>query len=86
MAKRETTRWRYIYNGAEGTYIKIGRVFNARVVPEDIIRYKFNSGTPGGSDDSYVTVDEATALVAGLSLVLADVLGNDSSHVRERYR
>ena len=86
--KRETTRWRFEYAGDNGTYIKVGRVYNIPKdeVPEDIVRYAIKSASPGGSMNYGMTVDEALALANGLSRVVMEELAKDSVHVRKRYQ
>lgn len=84
--KRSRTVWlnRVDYQG--GTFIRVGRVYNAPDVPADIIRWQVVSKSEDGSHDFACTVDEALAFVACLSGVLAHEMLPEAVRLRKMFR
>ena len=84
--KRSRTVWLDRVEYQRGTYIRVGRVYNAPDVPADIIRWQVKSASPGGSQDFACTVDEALAFVACLSGAVAREMVPKAAQLRKMFR
>ena len=68
-----------------GTYVKVGRVYNATDPAFDIIRYQIRSVRPDGCADFACSIDEAATIAAGLNYVVASELAKDG-RAKRMYR
>lgn len=83
--KRSRTVWLDRVEYRDGTYIRVGRVYNSPDVPADIIRWQVESASTDGSHDFACTVDEALAFVACLSGALAREMLPKSAQLRRMF-
>ena len=66
---RQRTRWEYSYYDKKGPFARMGRVFNPKGYPGDIIRLQVWDGDRDKVADFSMTVDEALVIATGLMRV-----------------
>ena len=84
--KRPRTVWLSRADYKDGTYIRVGRLYNSPDVPADIIRWQVVSKHEKGCHDFACTVDEALAFVACLSGALSYEMLPKSDKLRRMFR